>query len=154
MRSCLYDLHGNAQFPVVGGQYMKLLVMLFMTLLTLYLLIGSCRVLSMTFKTFCRSITIKSDRLAEMLIAYKNTWGIKTSADKRNKMSILGIISYIIFLPEIFLLAYDWWVFITTGVATHCTAEQTYFAFAVWYYIIALIVKINEANKFERGDIW
>lgn len=133
---------------------MKLFVMLFMTLLILYLLIGSCRVLSMTFKTFCRSITIKNDRLAAMLIAYKNTWGIKTDAAKRNKMSIPGVISYIIFLPEIFLLAYDWWVFITTGVATQCPEEKTYFAFTGWYYIIALIVKINEANKFDKGDIW
>lgn len=32
---------------------------------------------------------------AAMLIAYKNTWGISTSPEKRNKMSLLGAFSYI-----------------------------------------------------------
>lgn len=62
----------------------------------------------MTFKTFSRSITIKNKKLVAMLIAYKNTWGIETSAKKRNEMSLLGAFSYVIFLPEIVFLAYDW----------------------------------------------
>ena len=133
---------------------MDVLAMLFMTALILYFMTGACRILSMTFKTFSRSVTIKNRKLAEMLIAYKNTWGIATSTDKRNKMSLLGLLSYMIFLPEIVFLAYDWWFLITTGVMTQCEAEKTYLAVAPLYYIIAMLLKINEANKFNKGEIW
>lgn len=133
---------------------MDILVMLFMTALILYFMIGACRILSMTFKTFSRSITIKNRKLAAMLIAYKNTWGIATSADKRNKMSLLGLFSYVIFLPQIVFLAYDWLFLITTGVMTQCEAEKTYLAVIGWYYAIAVCLKINEANKFKKGEIW
>lgn len=110
----------------------------------------------MTFKTFSRSVTIKNRKLAAMLIAYKNTWGIATSADKRNKMSLSGLFSYMIFLPEIAFLAYDWRICITTDVVPlwPCPAEGTYLAVAGWYYIIAVSLKINEANKFKKGEIW
>lgn len=133
---------------------MKIFAMIFMTILILWLLIGSCRILSMTFKTFGRSVTIKNERLAEMLIAHKNTWGIATSAEKRNKMSWLGIFSYIIFLPEIFFVGYDWWIYITTGVVGLCSAEEDYLAIAAIYYTIAILRNITEANKFDKGKIW
>lgn len=133
---------------------MDILVMLFMTALILYFMIGACRILSMTFKTFSRSITIKNRKLAAMLIAYKNTWGIATSADKRNKMSLLGLFSYVILLPQIVFFAYDWWFLITTGVMTQCEAGKTYLVVAGWYYMITVCLKINEANKFNKGEIW
>lgn len=75
---------------------MRFLAMLFIQALTLIYLIGACRILSMTFKTFSRSITIKNHKLAALLIAYRNTWNIATSAEKRNKMSLLGVFSYIV----------------------------------------------------------
>ncbi len=133
---------------------MKIFAMIFMTITLLWLLIGSCRILSMTFKTFSRSVTIKNEKLAEMLIAHKNTWGIATSAEKRNKMSWLGIFSYLIFLPEIFFIGYDWWIYITTGMVGVCSAEETYLSIAGIYYIIAISRKITEANKFDKGEIW
>lgn len=133
---------------------MKIFAMIFMTIILLWLLIGSCRILSMTFKTFSRSVTIKNEKLAEMLIAHKNTWGIATSAEKRNKMSWLGIFSYLIFLPEIFFIGYDWWIYITTGMVGVCSAEETYLSIAGIYYIIAISRKITEANKFDKGEIW
>lgn len=132
-----------------------ILVKLFMTALILTGFIGSCRILSMTFKTFSRSITIKNRKLAAMLIAYKNTWAISTSPEKRNKMSLLGAFSYIVFLPEIAFLAYDWWVFIKTGVVLFCcSAEETYLALAPWFYAIGLSLKITEADRFRKGKIW
>lgn len=133
---------------------MKIFAMIFMTIILLWLLIGSCRILSMTFKTFSRSVTIKNEKLAEMLIAHKNTWGIATSAEKRNKMSWLGIFSYLIFLPEVFFIGYDWWIYITTGMVGVCSAEETYLSIAGIYYIIAISRKITEANKFDKGEIW
>ncbi len=133
---------------------MDVLAMLFLTALILYFMIGACRILSMTFKTFSRSITIKNRKLAAMLIAYKNTWGIATSANKRNKMSLLGLFSYVILLPQIVFFAYDWWFLITTGVATLCEAGKTYLVVVGWYYMIAVCLKINEANKFNKGEIW
>lgn len=133
---------------------MKIFAMIFMTIILLWLLIGSCRILSMTFKTFSRSVTIKNEKLAEMLIAHKNTWGIATSAEKRNKMSWLGIFSYLIFLPEVFFIGYDWWIYITTGMVGVYSAEETYLSIAGIYYIIAISRKITEANKFDKGEIW
>lgn len=74
---------------------MRFLTMLFFKILILYFSIGACRVLSMTFKTFCRSITIKSNKLAAMFIAYKNTWGIATDAKKKKEnVTVRGIFIY------------------------------------------------------------
>lgn len=133
---------------------MKIIVMIGMAAVILWLMVGACRILSMTFKTFGRSITIKNERLAAMLIAHKNTWGIATSREKRNKMSLLGIFSYIIFSPEIFFIGYDFWVYMTTGVVEQCSIEKTYLIFAGIYYIVCISIKIIEANKFEKGEIW
>lgn len=63
-----------------------------------------CRINAMTFKSLSRSITIKNEKLAGMLIAYKNTWGISTSVNKRNKLSMLGMISYLYFFWKYRLL--------------------------------------------------
>ena len=130
--------------------------MLFMQILILRFSIGACRVLSMTFKTFSRSITIKNNKLSSMLIAYKNTWGIATSAEKRNKMSLLGAFSYILFFPQIVFIVYDWWVYFTTGVpALWATeAEETYLVAAGLFYAIAVSIKIAEADRFQKGKIW
>lgn len=125
-----------------------------MQILILIFSIGACRVLSMTFKTFSRTITIKNNRLAAMLIAYRNTWGISTSAEKRNKMSLLGAFSYMVFVPQIFFLVYDWWVYFTTGVAEQCSSEKTYLAIVGLYYAIAVSIKIKEADNFQKGKIW
>lgn len=133
---------------------MRLLAWMFMTMIVLYFSIGACRVLSMTFDTFSRSITIKNDKLARLLIAYENTWHIATSAEKRNKMSLVGLVSYILFSPQIPFLVYDLWIFFTTGVVEWCSAEETYIIVMTFYYIIAVLLKIHEANKFEKGDIW
>lgn len=133
---------------------MKVFSMLGWTALMLYFGIGACRILSMTFRTFGRSVTIKNRKLAVMLIACRNTWGIATSAEKRNKMSVSGLFSWVIFLPETYFLAYDWWLFMTTGAAELCPAEETYLAAAGAYYIIAVLLKISEANRFNKGEIW
>ncbi|MCI8509418.1 MAG: hypothetical protein HFJ06_12785 [Lachnospiraceae bacterium] len=133
---------------------MRFLVMLFMEILILIYSIGACRVLSMTFKTFGRSITIKSNKWAAMLIAYKNTWGIATSAQNRNKISLIGIFSYMVFFPQIFFLVHDWWVYFTTGVIEPSSAEKTYLSVVGLYYIIAVSIKIKEADNFEKGKIW
>lgn len=132
---------------------MRFFAMLCLQIITMYFFIGACRILSMTFKTFSRSITIKNKKLATLLIAYKNTWGITTSPQKRNKMSLLGAFSYIVFLPQIVFLGYDLWIYFTTGVAKFCYAEETYLAGAGLYYIIAVSVKITEADKYNKGKI-
>ena len=128
--------------------------MLLMTLFGPVLLFFICRINAMTFKTFSRSITIKNEKLAEVLIAYKNTWGIATSADKRNRMSLMGIISYIVFLPEMLFNMYDWWICLTRGRAEYCFAEKTYITVITLFYLIALSIKIVEADKFDKGKIW
>lgn len=133
---------------------MRFLAMLFMEILILIYSISACRVLSMTFKTFGRSITIKNNKWAAMLIAYKNTWGIATSAPNRNKISRIGIFSYMVFFPQPFFFAYDWWVYFTTGVAELCSAEQSYLLVVGLYYMIAVSIKIKEADNFEKGKIW
>ena len=133
---------------------MRFLAMLFLQAIILFYSIDACRILSMTFKTFCRSITIKNYRLAAMLIAYKNTWRISTSPEKRNKMSLLGAFSYIVFIPQIFFVVYDWWVYFTTGTAELCSSEETYLAIVGLYYIIAVCIKIKEADNFQKGKIW
>ncbi len=128
--------------------------MLLVTFMWPAFVLWMCRINAMTFKTFSRSITIKNKKLAGMLIAYKNSWGIATSADKRNRMSLAGVISYILFLPEILFIMYDWWIFLSTGRAEHCSAEKTYLVVTVWFYLIVLCIKIVEADKFDKGKIW
>lgn len=133
---------------------MPLLAIVLMTVLKLYCLIGSSRVLSMTFKTFGRSITIKNRKMASVLIAYRNTWGIATSANKRNRMCLLGVFAYMIVLPEIFFLICDWYIFVKTGVLGWCPGEEPYLALVTPYYVVGLLFNINEANKFSKGEIW
>lgn len=133
---------------------MPLLAMLLITALKLYCLIGSSRVLSMTFKTFGRSITIKNRRIAAVLIADKNTWGIATSAEKKNKMSLSGAFAYMIALPEIIFLMCDWYIFMKTAVVGRCPGEEPYLALATPYYIVGLLLNINAANKFSKGELW
>ncbi len=133
---------------------MRFVAMLCVQSLVLILLVGACRILSMTFQTFSRTITIKSHKLAKILIARQNTWGIATSRDKRNRMSLVGAFSWLVFFPQIFFLIYDLWVYFTTGVVAVCPAEQTYLIVAGLYYIIAISIKIKEADNFEKGKIW
>ena len=73
---------------------------------------------------------------------------------KRKKMSLLGAFSYIVFLPQIFFLAYNCWIYFTTGVTEPCSAEKTYLSIAGLYYIIAVSIKIKEADNFRKGNIW
>lgn len=108
----------------------------------------------MTYKSFGRSILIRNFRLAAMLIAYKNTWGIATDAEKRNKMSLLGLFSYIVFLPQIYFLLYDWWAYFTMGAAEPCSSEKTYIVIAGLYYAIAVSIKTKEADSFKKGKFW
>ena len=54
---------------------------------------------------------------APVSVAEKNTWGIETSIDKRNRMSVRGLVSYILLLPEIVFVIYDWWIFLSTRIA-------------------------------------
>lgn len=133
---------------------MRFVAMLCVQSLVLILLVGACRILSMTFQTFSRTITIKSHKLAKILIARKNTWGIATSRDKRNRMSLVGAFSWLVFFPQIFFLIYDLWVYFTTDVVAVCPAEQTYLIVVGLYYIIAISIKIKEADNFEKGKIW
>ena len=125
-----------------------------MTLVWPTYIIFCCRINAITFKSFVRTATIKNKRLVVMLIAEKTTWGVSTSYDKRNKMSMLGIFSYVLFLPEIYFLAYDWWVFITTGVAEICKLEKIYLGIMIWFYFITVCIKAGESGKYRKGDIW
>ena len=133
---------------------MRSLAGIILTGFRLTLAIGACRILSMTFKSFTRSITIKNNRLAAILIAYKNPWGIVTSVKKRNKMSLLGIFSYMVLIPYIFFIGYDFLVYFTTGVFVWCLAERVYLKIAAIYYMITIVIKLVEANKFNKGGIW
>lgn len=133
---------------------MDLFLMLLVTVMIPIWYIWPSRIISMTFNTFSRSITIKNDNWAELLIAEKNTWGIATDPKKRNKMSLWGIIGYILLLPQIAFMPYNWWVFIETGSGKWCEAEQSYLMIAMLYYLIVLFIKLNEAIKFDKGEIW
>lgn len=133
---------------------MPLLAILLMTVLKLFCLIGASRVLSMTFKTFGRSVTIKNRKMASVLIAFKNTWGIATSADKRNKMCVLGVFAWMIVLCEIIFLIYDWFTFMITGAVGWCPGEEPFIVLATQYYVVGLLININRANKFSKGEIW
>ncbi len=132
---------------------MDLFSMLVMTALKLYFGIGACRTISMTFKTFGRSLKIKNRKLAEMLIAYRNTWGIATSVEKRNRMSLPGLVSYVIFLPQIAFLVYDWQLFVSSGAVGRCPSEETYLLVAAGYYIVMVSRNIKEADRFRKGEI-
>lgn len=133
---------------------MDFILMLLVTAVVPTCCILPSRIISMTFNTFSRSITVKNDKWAEMLIAEKNTWGIATDPRKRNKMSIWGLIGYVVFLPQIVFMPYNWWVYIETGEGKWCDAEQLYLAAAILYYAIALSIKLKEAIKFSKGEIW
>ena len=133
---------------------MHVILMLLVTIMVPTWYIYPSRIISMTFNTFSRSITINNDRWAEVLIAEKNTWGITTDPDKRNKMSIWGVIGYLVFLPQIIFMPYHWWRYIRTGSGQWCEPELFYLWVAMLYYAIALTVKLREANKFSKGDIW
>lgn len=112
------------------------------------------RIISMTFNTFSRSITIKNDKWAKLLIAEKNVRGIATNPRKRNKMSIWGVIGYMIFLPQVVFMPYIWWRYMRTGLGQWCEPELSYLWTAMLYYAIALAVKLKEAIKFSKGEIW
>lgn len=130
----------------------------FLLLLTTVLVpawyIWPSRIISMTFKTSSKSITIKNDKLVEIFIAEKNTWGIATDPKKRNQMSLWGIISYILFLPQIAFLIYNWWIYFETGSGQWCKEELNYLWSVMLYYAIALSRKVKEGNKFNKGEIW
>ena len=129
---------------------MDLFMMILTTVMVPIWYIYPSRIISMTFQSSRRSITIKNVKLAELLIAEKNTWGIETDPGKRNKMSLWGVISYILVLPQIAFLPYNWWVYIKTGSGQWCEAEQSYLRTAMMYYMIALIIKLREAIKFQK----
>ena len=133
---------------------MDLFMMILTTVVVPIWYIYPSRIISMTFKTSGKSITIKNEKLAELLIAEKNTWGIETNPGKRNKMSLLGVISYIIVLPQIAFLLYNWWIYMKTRSGQWCEAEQSYLWTAMLYYLIAFSIKLNEAIKFQKRDIW
>lgn len=86
---------------------MKLLEGIFVVLLgelfcPTMMMVYVCRINAMAFKSFTKTYTIRNRKLVEILIAEENLWGVSTSLDKRNKMSMLGIVSYILFLPQIY----------------------------------------------------
>ena len=41
-----------------------------------------------------------------------------------------------------------------TGSGQWCELEQTYLWIAMLYYMIAMTVKLKEAIKFSKGQIW
>ena len=131
-----------------------MLKMLLVTFLWPGFLFWMCRINAMTFRTFGRSITIKNRKIARALIAEKNTWGIETSVEKRNRMSVLGVISYILLLPEIAFVIYDWWIFVSTKIAEQVWAEELYIIVTVWFYVVAISINIVEADRFRKGKIW
>ena len=88
------------------------------------------------------------------MIAEKNTWGISTSRDKRNKMSMLGLVSYILFLPQIYIYIHNVWRFIKTGSTMWDEQEQTYIGIMSAYYLITLAIKKIESGKYQKGEIW
>lgn len=85
---------------------MDFFLMLLVTVMVPTWYILPSRIISMTFNSFSKSITIKNDKWAELLIAEKNTWGIATNSKKRNKMSLWGLIGYVVFLPQIVFMPY------------------------------------------------
>ena len=65
---------------------MHLLLMLLVTIMVPTWYILPSRIISMTYNTFSRSVTIKCDKWAKLLIAERNMRGITTDPGKRNKM--------------------------------------------------------------------
>lgn len=133
---------------------MDIFLMLLTTIMAPIWYIWPCRQISMTFKTSGKSVPIKNVKLAKMLIAEKNTWGIATSHENRKRMSLGGVIAYMVFLPQIAFMPYNWWIYFKTGSGQWCEAEQTYLWTAMSYYLIALIIKLKESRKFSKGEIW
>lgn len=133
---------------------MDFFLMLLVTVMVPTWYILPSRIISMTFNSFSKSITIKNDKWAELLIAEKNTWGIATNPKKRNKMSLWGLIGYVIFLPQIVFMPYNWWFYIKTRSGQWCEAEKLYLAVTVLYYFVALFIKMKEAIKFSKGEVW
>lgn len=133
---------------------MDFFLMLLVTVIVPTWYILPSRIISMTFNSFSKSITIKNVKWAELLIAEKNTWGIATDPRKRNKMSLWGLIGYVVFLPQIVFIPYNWWTYIRTGAGQWCEAEKLYLAVAMLYYLIALFIKLKEAIKFSKGEVW
>lgn len=133
---------------------MDFFLMLLVTVMVPTWYILPSRIISMTFNSFSKSITIKNDKWAELLIAEKNTWGIATNPKKRNKMSLWGLIGYVIFLPQIVFMPYNWWFYIKTGSGQWCEAEKLYLAVTMLYYFVALFIKLKEAIKFSKGEVW
>lgn len=133
---------------------MHFILMLLVTAMIPTWYILPSRIISMTFNTFNKSITVKNDKWAKLLIAEKNTWGIATDSRKRNKMSIWGVIGYVVFFPQIVFLSYNWWVYIEIGVGKWGDIELLYLVTAMLYYFIALYIKLKEAIKFSEGEIW
>lgn len=128
--------------------------MLLMTLVSHPFMIAACRINAITFKSFTRTLTIKNRKIARILIAEKTTWGVSTSREKRNEMSILGIVSWIIFLPIAYFYVYEWWTLITTGVAKEFKLGDLYMAIAGGFYLITVSIKDSESGKYRKGDIW
>ncbi|RKJ18227.1 hypothetical protein D7X48_19065 [bacterium D16-50] len=133
---------------------MDFFLMLLVTVMVPTWYILPSRIISMTFNSFSKSITIKNDKWAELLIAEKNTWGIATNPKKRNKMSLWGLIGYVIFLPQIVFMPYNWWFYIKTRSGQWCEAEKLYLAVTMLYYFVALFIKMKEAIKFSKGEVW
>ena len=133
---------------------MNLILMLLVTGMVPAWYILPSRIISMTFHSFSKSITIKNPKWAKLLIAEKNTWGIATDPRKRNKMSLWGLIGYVVFLPQIVFMPYNWWVYMKTGTGEWCETEKFYLMAAMLYYLVALSVKLKEAIKFSKGEVW
>ncbi len=138
---------------------MKLLEGIFVVLLgelfcPTMMMVYVCRINAMTFKSFTKTYTIRNRKLVEILIAEENLWGVSTSRDKRNKMSMLGIVSYILFLPQIYFYIYNIWIFIVTGNPRWCELEQAYITIMFFYYTITLFIKKVESGRYQKGEIW
>lgn len=133
---------------------MHFFLMLLVTIMVPAWYILPSRTISMTYNTFSKSITIKNDKWAKLLIAEKNMWGITTEPEKRNKMSIWGLIGYMVLLPQIVFLPYNWWRYMRTGSGQCGELEQLYLWIAMLYYVVGLTVKLKEAIKFSKGEIW
>lgn len=69
---------------------MDFIMTLLVTIMIPIWYIFPCRIISMTFNTFSRSITIKNDKWAKLLIAEKNVWGIATNPQKKEQDVNMG----------------------------------------------------------------
>ncbi len=137
------DFLGGLFFVLIGELFWPTMMMIYV-----------CRINAMTLKSFTRTYTIRNRKLARLLIAEENVWGVSTSRDKRNKMSMMGIVSYILFLPQIYIYIYNVWRFITTGDIMWSELEQRYVGIITAYYLITLSIKRVESVKYRKGEIW